>query len=117
MIRRIRMLAASLHEDLSDAQRGLSASESALDEDDDPGLDLLVKNAVRSNWLEHDPRRVWKQLSERVRGPFGRMAVEEPALAGEPMPMAFEGHDAPERNSEPVRYRHFLLTEGVISQR
>jgi hypothetical protein len=117
MIRRIRMLAASLHEDMSDDLHGLSAPESPPDEDDDPGLDLLVKNAVRSNWLEHDPRRVWNKLSERVRGPFGRMAVEGPALAGEPMPMAFEGHDASEHTPEPVRYRHFLLSEGVISQR
>jgi len=117
MIHRIRMLAASLHDDLSDDSHGQSASENVLDDDDDPGLDLLVKNAVQANWLEHDPKRVWKKLSERVRGPFGRMAIEEPALVGEPMPMAFEGQDASAHTSEPVRYRHFLLTECVISQR
>jgi hypothetical protein len=117
MIRRIKMLAASLQEDLADDLLGLNAVESTDDEEGDPGLDLLVKNAVRSNWLEHDPRRVWKKLSERVRGPFGQMAVEEPALVGEPMPLAYEALEANEYSPEPVRYRHFLLSDSVIPQR
>jgi hypothetical protein len=118
MIRRIRELAAALHEDSSEAQRQLEAEHADYDdEDEDPALDLLVKNAVRSNWLEHDPKGVWKQLKERVRGPFGQLAVEEPALAGEPMPLAFEGHENVDRTPESMRYSFFRLQDTIVPQR
>lgn len=57
------------------------------DEDDraaaiaDSSLEILCKNAVRSNWSEPDATRVWQQLSGRVTGPFGGLAVEGPAGA------------------------------------
>jgi len=76
-----------------------------------------VKNAVRSNWLEHDPKGVWKQLKERVRGPFGQLAVEEPALVGEPMPLSFEGHETVDRTPESMRYSFFRLSDSVVPQR
>ena len=116
MIHRIREFAASLQGDIDDL-RSLSQQEIDLDEDEDPGLELLVKNAVRDNWLEHDPRRVWKQLSERVRGPFGQVAVEEPALAGQPMPIVSESIEATDQRPEMMRHRFFRLSDSVIPQR
>lgn len=118
MIRRIRQLAAALHEDITDDLRAIGSQiDGEAEPDDDPGLDLLVKNAVRSNWLEHDPRRVWQQLSERVRGPFGQMAVEQPALAGLAMPLTHESEAVNERTPERMRHGIFRLSDGVLPQR
>jgi len=118
MIRRFRELAASLHEDISDDLHSLGMQQGSVEEDEeDAALDLLVKNAVRSNWLEHDPRGVWKRLKERVRGPFGQLAVEEPALAGEPMPIAFEDKEKVDRTPESMRYSFFRLSDNVMPQR
>jgi hypothetical protein len=116
MIHRIKQLAASLHEDFTDDMRAITAQE-PVEEDDDPGLDVLVKNAVRENWLEHDPRAVWKKLSERVRGPFGQMAVEEPALVGEHVLVALESHERADTAPDSRRHRYFLLADNVIPQR
>jgi len=121
MIRRIKELAASLQGDMDELRSlGMSAAGEDVDiedDDEDPGLELLVKNAVRDNWLEHDPRRVWKQLSERVRGPYGQMAVEEPALAGQPMPVAIDNTDPNGQRPEMMRHRFFRLSDSVIPQR
>jgi hypothetical protein len=118
MIRRIRELAASLHEDSVDDLQALEQQQTNNDDEEvDLALDVLVKNAVRASWLEHDPKRVWKQLRERVRGPFGQLAVEEPALAGEPMPLAFEGHESVDRTPESMRYSFFRLSDSVVPQR
>jgi hypothetical protein len=116
MIHRIRELAASLQGDIDDL-RTLTQQEIDQDDDEDPGLELLVKNAVRENWLEHDPRRVWKQLSERVRGPFGQVAVEVPALAGQPMPIAQHSAETDDQRPEVMRHRFFRLSDSVIPQR
>jgi len=118
MIHRIRELAASLQGDLLDeGHRGSSDEEDLFEDDDDRGLDLLVKNAVRSNWLEHDPRRVWTQLSARVRGPFGQMAVEEPANAGNVAPVMLETVDANDPDPE-VRLRRFVrFSDSMLAQR
>ena len=117
MIRRIREIAASLQEELTDdLLDAMQVQDAGLDERDDPGLDLLVKNAVRENWLEHDPRRVWKELSERVRGPFGRIAVEEAALAGQAMPLSYEGADVNEQTPEQARHRLFRFSDRVVPQ-
>jgi len=117
MIRRIREIAASLHDDLADDLLGRAAAGDSLEDDDDAALELLVKNAARDSWLEHDPRRVWKQLSERVRGPFGQIAVEQAANAGDAMPLAYETQESGEQTAEPSRYRFFLMSEGTLSQR
>jgi len=115
MIRRIRELAASLQGDMDD----LLSGQVDLDqyEADDPALELLVRNAARDNWLEHDPRRVWKQLHERVRGPFGQVAVEEPALAGQTMPVASDNVASGDQRPEVMRHRFFRLSDSVIPQR
>ncbi len=56
--------------------------------DGDESLDILVKHALNT----HTPQtpapstnHVWSKLSRRVRGPFGKLAVEGPATSGEPM--------------------------------
>jgi hypothetical protein len=52
----------------------------------DESLDLLVKHALKSH-TPHTPvpstSNVWSKLSRRVRGPFGKMAVEGPAASGD----------------------------------
>ena len=117
MIRRIRELAASLPGELAeDIREAMQPQESDSEDEDDAGLDLLVKNAVRDNWLEHDPRRVWKELSERVRGPFGRIAVEGAALAGQSMPLAYESEEVNEQTPELTRHRYFRFSDRVIPQ-
>ena len=52
----------------------------------DESLDILVKHALNT----HTPQtpvpsssNVWSKLSRRVRGPFGKMAVEGPAASGD----------------------------------
>jgi hypothetical protein len=54
--------------------------------DGDESLDILVKHALNT----HTPQtpvpstsNVWSKLSRRVRGPFGKMAVEGPAATGD----------------------------------
>lgn len=49
-------------------------------------LDLLLKHAIQSNSSAvpaPNTKRVWKKLSGRVRGPFGRIAVEGPMVSEE----------------------------------
>ena len=122
MIRRIREIAASLQGELTDdLLLAMQDQVGDLEDEEDLGLDLLVKNAVREGrrtetWLEHDPGRVWKELSERVRGPFGRIAVEEAALAGRSMPLAYESDDVNEQTPEMVRHRFFRFSDRVIPQ-
>jgi hypothetical protein len=118
MIRRIRELAAALHDETAGDLRALEQEDfDYIEDEEDRALDVLVKNAVRSNWLEHDPKKVWKQLKERVRGPFGQLAVEEPALVGEPMPLTFEGREVVDRTPESMRYSFFRLSDNVVPQR
>ncbi|MDQ5823369.1 MAG: hypothetical protein M3441_04045 [Chloroflexota bacterium] len=54
----------------------------------DESLDLLVKHALKTNAPQApapNSNNVWSKLSSRVRGPFGKMAVEGPAGAGSEM--------------------------------
>lgn len=110
MIRRIRELAETIGEDLAaDTDPNLEMmDEGAVEED--KALDLLVKHAMAgTNWLEHDPKRVWQRLSERVRGPFGGMAIEEPANMGSSMPLP-QDHVSGEAYDAPTDSRRHLLT-------
>lgn len=62
--------------------------EEASAPDADESLDLLVKHALKSNAPQApapNSKNVWSKLSSRVRGPFGKMAVEGPAGAGSEM--------------------------------
>lgn len=54
--------------------------------ENDDSLDILVKHALNT----HTPQtpvpsssNVWSKLSRRVKGPFGKMAVEGPAASGD----------------------------------
>jgi hypothetical protein len=56
--------------------------------DADESLDLLVKHALKSNAPQTpapNTNNVWSKLSRRVKGPFGRMAVEGPEGSGSEM--------------------------------
>ncbi len=49
-------------------------------------LDLLVKHALKSHTPQTpvpNTNNVWSKLSRRVRGPFGKLAVEGPAANGD----------------------------------
>ncbi len=122
MIRRIRDLAESLGEDLAgDLPPGeaMLEVEDEMDEED-RAIDVLVKHAMHGTpWLQHDPKAVWQRLSERVRGPFGSMAVEEPANIGTEMPLpqdssSAEQYDAP---SDARRHSFYRLTDVAFPVR
>jgi hypothetical protein len=78
--------------------------------EEDRNLDMLMKHAVRSSgWLAHDPKQVWQRLSERVRGPNGELAVEEPAnLGSSEMPYPEQYEKADRRDSRPDAHHHSL---------
>ncbi len=62
--------------------------EEASAPDADESLDLLVKHALKSNAPQTpapNSNNVWSKLSRRVRGPFGKMAVEGPECSGSDM--------------------------------
>ena len=79
MVRRFRKLAAVSGALLDDLLLGLVSPRHA--QEDGAPIDLLVKNALREDVVgEADVSRVWADLSSRVKGPFGRLAVEGPAF-------------------------------------
>jgi len=110
MIRRIRELAETIGEDLAaDVEPGAEMLDEQTMEED-RALDMLVKHAMSgTHWLEHDPKRVWARLSERVRGPFGGMAIEEPANMGSSMPLP-QDHAVAEQYDAPTDARRHVLT-------
>ncbi len=85
MIRRIRLLANAMHSDLVDEIKfGLQdlAHHAEDERSGDCDLDVLVRHAmVSGDSSAADTRKVWKKLSGRVRGPFGRIAVEGPSVS------------------------------------
>lgn len=53
------------------------------DTEADPSLDVLLKHAICTpDSAQPDLGRIWRQLSRRVVGPFGSLAVEGPASTG-----------------------------------
>jgi hypothetical protein len=112
MIRRIKEMAETLGEDLAgEMPPGDMLLETEVDMEEDRALDVLVKHAMQgTHWLEHDPKAVWHKLRERVRGPFGSMAVEEPVNIGTEMPLpqdyaGAEVHDSPSDSRRHSLYR------------
>lgn len=92
----------------------------AVSSDSDESLDLLVKHALRTH-TPHVPTpnsdNVWTRLSSRVRGPFGRLAVEGPATSGDEMASFGSGNlpfsvgdekttQMPNRNSQETSDQH-----------
>ncbi|HEY0071791.1 MAG TPA: hypothetical protein VGE04_17645 [Chloroflexia bacterium] len=52
----------------------------------DESLDILLKHALNTHTPETpvpSTSHVWSKLSRRVRGPFGKIAVEGPAASGQ----------------------------------
>ncbi|HST06097.1 MAG TPA: hypothetical protein VLQ48_15390 [Chloroflexia bacterium] len=89
--------------------------------DEDRNLDMLMKHAVRStNWLEHDPKQVWQRLSQRVRGPFGNIAIEEPANLGSsemPFPEQYERVDATDTRPDARSHSLYRLANEAYTLR
>ena len=86
MIRRIKALAGTTPGEIVD---GIVSHLKALDDVEelegqrDPSLDLLLKHAMHSaSPGAPNAGRIWQQLSRRVVGPFGGLAVEGPASGG-----------------------------------
>ncbi len=96
MIRRIKLTHASslFIEDFLSSIREFADPISASEVDE---LDILLKHAMQSNSPSAptpNANRIWKKLSGRVRGPFGRLAVEGPQVSGEETGMG-HGHQSP----------------------
>jgi hypothetical protein len=118
MIRRIKELAASLHDEIADDFRAVHDEPEPLDEEvvEDANLDVLVKHAVKSSLQQPDAGRVWKRLSQRVTGPYGSLAVEGPALRGQEMPN-YEQHDQLDQHPESMRHSIFRLADSTLNMR
>ena len=62
--------------------------------DGDESLDILVKHALNTHTPETptpSTNNVWTKLSRRVKGPFGKIAVEGPAASGRELGMMGSG--------------------------
>jgi len=113
MIRRIRALSSALQE----PPTGAASCEEEVEVVEDPGLELLVRNAIRHEVAAHDGGHVWQRLSKRVRGPFGCIAIEEPAMRGFAMPLIGETAEPAEPRPESMRHSLFRTAEATFSLR
>lgn len=83
MVRRIKALAAASSA-LLEGLRGIGSSSdpSGADDDDAATIDVLVRNAFRQDSeRKANVTRIWSELSSRVMGPFGTLAIEGPAFS------------------------------------
>lgn len=85
MVRHIRAIASLCSEAsgaLLDGILGMAAPSQSKKENEIQPIDVLVRNAfLHDTPQEADVSRVWSELSSRVMGPFGTLAVEGPAFA------------------------------------
>lgn len=80
MVRRIRAIAAASTALLDGLLSGLVVPPVKQDDESDQPIGVLVRNAFRNEAEGLDLSHVWSELSSRVKGPFGRLAVEGPAF-------------------------------------
>lgn len=82
MVRRIKNIAAASSA-LLDGLLGLGSSSNDNGNDEEAAtIDVLVRNAFRQDGQRKpNVSRVWSELSSRVKGPFGMLAIEGPAFA------------------------------------
>lgn len=114
MIRRIRVMSSTLQDDLLDES---PAIQDDCAEAEDTGLDLLVRHAIRQEAVSHDGGHVWQKLSSRVKGPFGSLAIEEPAMCGSSMPFFAESSEEAVRQPDSMRHSLFRTAEATFSLR
>jgi hypothetical protein len=82
MVRRIKAIAAAASTALIDGLlSGLTVAPAKQDEESDQPMGVLVRNAFRDEAEGVDLSHVWSELSSRVKGPFGMLAVEGPAFS------------------------------------
>ena len=114
MIRPIRVIASAMQEELleDDSVTGDDCCTS-----EDSGLDLLVRHAIHQEVTSHDGGHVWQKLSRRVKGPFGSIAIEEPALRGQPMPVLAHSQEPVDRQPDSLRHSLFRTAEATFSMR
>ena len=81
-IRAIASLCSEASGALLDGILGMATPSPSAEEEETQPIDVLVRNAFRHDTPhEADVSRVWSELSSRVMGPFGMLAVEGPAFA------------------------------------
>jgi hypothetical protein len=114
MIPRIRVIASAIQEEFAvDAPE----QEELCAVSEDSGLDYLVRHAIQQELSSHDGEHVWHRLSRRVRGPFGSMAIEEPAMRGRTMPIPGESAQQTESRPDSMRHSLFRTAEATFSMR
>jgi hypothetical protein len=114
MIPHIRVIASAIQDDL---REDAPVCENVCEAADDPGLDVLVRHAIHQEVSSHDAGHVWQKLSRRVAGPFGRIAIEEPALRGRSMPFLSHSLDHSECRPDSMRHSLFRTAEATFSMR
>jgi hypothetical protein len=114
MIRPIRAIATALQDEMSGV---VPCTDSACPEHGDEDLDVLVRHAFRQEAVSHDAKHVWTRLSRRVRGPFGALAIEEPAMRGDTMPVISEAPSRDDSRPDSMRHSLFRTAEATFSMR
>jgi hypothetical protein len=114
MIRPIRAIATALQDEISDVA---VCPDCACPEHGDEDLEVLVRHAFRQEPVSHDAKHVWTRLSRRVRGPFGALAIEEPAMRGDTMPVISEAPDMADSRPDSMRHSLFRTAEATFSMR
>ena len=114
MIRPIRAIATALQDEMSDVA---ACPDCACPEHGDEDLEVLVRHAFRQEPVSHDAKHVWTRLSRRVRGPFGALAIEEPALRGDAMPVSSEASGPADSRPDSMRHSLFRTAEATFSMR
>jgi hypothetical protein len=109
MVRRIKAIAAAASTAFLDSLRsGLAVSPVKQEEETDQPIGLLVRNAFREEAAEIDMSHVWAELSGRVKGPFGMLAVEGPAFSYSDGAALIASHGHLDAQSSSMDYNHPL---------
>jgi hypothetical protein len=89
-IKTITNASADLLEELRSALLGYVGGQA---EADDPSLDELLRHALQGDEeAQADATSVWRRLSGRMVGPFGRLALEGPAGSTDPTIVSLVGN-------------------------
>lgn len=113
MIPPIRIIASAIEDQVSDDPTGEELGECS----SDPEIDILVRHAVHQELVAHEAGHIWQKLSRRVKGPFGNIAVEEPAMRGQSMPVIATAGETPDRRPDSMRHSLFRTAEATFSMR
>jgi hypothetical protein len=115
MVRRIKAIAAAASTALLDSLRsGLAVSPVKQEEESDQPMGVLVRNAFREEAADIDMSHVWTELSGRVKGPFGMLAVEGPAFSYSDGATLIASHGHLDAQSSSADYNHPLPASDQV---